>query len=83
MDAKVIPFPRMPVSTDKPVDWIEAAFRMLYCDVRDGVRAPERMFLCYEERGRLYYLNLGFEPAELDAAVAIAAEHLDDNFKDQ
>jgi hypothetical protein len=79
MDAKVIPFPRRPVVDDKPVDWVKAAFRMLYGDVRDNVRAPERLFVCYEENGQLYYLNLGYEPAELDAAVAAAAEHLDDN----
>jgi hypothetical protein len=79
MDAKVIPFPRMPVPTDKPVDWIEAAFRMLHFDVRDNVRVPERLFICYEEKGQLYYLNLGYEPAELDVAVAAAAEHMDDN----
>ena len=67
--------------------WARAAFKMLYKNVRAGVYKPRRMFVCLEQDGQgggqgdeaqLHYLNLGYEPQLLLAAVTRSIQHMAD-----
>jgi hypothetical protein len=70
MDAKIIPFPkRSGLSTSQ---WAQAACWMLQNDISTTARMPERMFICYQEAGKVYYLNLNYDADQLGKDVALA-----------
>jgi len=78
MDAKVIAFPKVPPRRHQVAFWVQKLCQMLYRDIDLGARNPEKMFVCYKEAGRVYYLNLEFELTELETAIATVMEHIDD-----
>jgi hypothetical protein len=79
MDTNIIPFPRGISSPPSVVPAQVSAFcKMLREDIKSEARKPERFFVCYEEDGKTYYLNLGFHAFELKYAIAKVVKKIKD-----